>query len=333
MFRNGVIYLLVGLVLLGASFAGALPGLLGTVGLIVGLVTVYLGAYRLLWAWRRRKIDLLVALAATWMIVLILAATFAAFLGLPDPTDGEAALAAGVETYMSPFEFTDHWFGTNGEGLDLLSRAIYGTRVSLVIAFVAVGIGTVVGGAIGVFAGYYRKWADRFIAIGTNSLLAIPPLILLMAIGATIAEQTVLTMALSLSLLTIPTMIRMARANTIAFSQREFVTAARALGASRTRVMVRELVPNVAIPLMSMAMILASGLIVAEASLSYLGLGLDSSKTVSWGSMIAEGSPDIVVDYPFVVLIPGVFLFLTVFSLNLLGERAQKRWDTRSAKL
>ncbi len=329
MFLRAGLLALAGVVCLGLAFAGVLVTLVNLVLGVAGLVLLYIALHRCLWAWRRRKVDLMVVLAATWLTVLVLAALFAPLLPLGEHED--LVKAYDVDTFIPPFTFIDHYLGTNSNGLDLLARAIYGARVSLVIAFVAVTVGTLVGGAIGVFAGYYRKGVDRVVGIGTNTLLATPPLILLIALAA-VLDPSVRNIALSLSLLTIPTMVRMARANTIAYSQREFVTAARALGATRLRVMWRELVPNVLLPLMSMAVVLASGLIVAEASLSFLGLGLEQP-TATWGNMIAEPDNDTLVQHPYLVLVPGAFLFLTVFSLNLLGERAQKRWDTRSAKL
>ncbi len=329
MLRTAAVFAALALVCLIIGFGGFLVTFMSAIFAIAGIVLLYLATHRLLWALKRRRVDLLVVLAAVWLTVLVTAAVLAPLLPLAEHEDVVAAI--NVDTYLAPFTFADHPLGTNGNGLDLLARAIYGARVSLVIAAIAVSVGTIVGGSIGVFSGYYRKGVDRTVGIFTNSLLAVPPLILLIALAAVLAPN-VRNIALSLSLLTIPTMIRMARANTIAFSQREFVTAARALGATKLRVMWRELVPNVAVPLMSMAVVVASGLIVAEASLSFLGLGLPQP-TATWGNMIAEPDNQTLLDYPFMVIVPGVFLFLTVFSLNLLGERAQKRWDTRSAKL
>jgi peptide/nickel transport system permease protein len=127
-------------------------------------------------------------------------------------------------------------------------------------------------------------------------------------------------------------MVRLARANTITFARREFVLAARAMGATRLRLLARELLPNVALPVISLAVVMVSVLIVAESSLSFLGLGI-SPPQPTWGNMIAEGQNGVMEAHPMIVVIPGVCLFLTVFGLNLLGERAQKRWDPRSVKL
>jgi peptide/nickel transport system permease protein len=277
-----------------------------------------------------RRTDLLLVLCAAWVIVLGLSALFAPLLPLGEHEDVAATMLD--PTYLPPFTYADHPLGTNGYGLDMLARVIYGARASLTISLLAVTIGLLVGGTVGVVAGFYRRRVDTVIGVFTNALLAVPPLILLIVL-ATVLEPKVRNMAFALSLLTIPTMVRLARANTIAYSQREFVLAARAIGATRGRIMLRELVPNVLPPMLSMAVVVISGLIVAEASLSFLGLGIQPPSP-TWGNMIAEAEAnDTMSQHPFVLLVPGTFLFLTVFSFNLLGERAQQRWDPRGAKL
>ncbi len=191
---------------------------------------------------RGKRIDLLFTLAVIWLIGLITVAVLAPVLPLGEHNDVAKTLLE--PTNMSPQLLTDHPLGTNNQGLDMLSRSIHGARTSLAISLLAVTIGTVVGGCIGVIAGYYRKGVDSVVGIFTNALLAVPPLILLIALS-TFLEPSLRNMALALSLLTIPSMVRLARANTIAFAQREFVMAARLMGATRLRVMARELVPNV----------------------------------------------------------------------------------------
>ncbi|TIC85158.1 ABC transporter permease [Nocardioides sp. GY 10113] len=319
-----------GVVLLALALSGLLVPVVNPVLAIAGLVLAYAGADRLLWAARRRRADLLLGLAAGWLVVLVAVAVLAPVLPLGEHEDVAATILE--PTYLEPFRYADHPLGTNGYGLDMLARVIYGARASLTISLMAVSIGLVVGGALGVVAGFYRRRVDGVIGILTNALLAVPPLILLIVL-ATVLDPKVRNMAIALSLLTIPTMVRLARANTIAYSQREFVLAARALGATRLRIMARELVPNVVPPMLSMAVVVVSSLIVAEASLSFLGLGIQPPQP-TWGNMILEAEAnDTMSQHPFILLVPGVTLFLTVFSFNLLGERAQKRWDPRGAKL
>lgn len=296
---------------------------------LVGLVVLYQGTVRALNAALRRRVDLVFVLSMIWLSVLCLGAVVAPLLPLGEYNNVAKTLLE--PTNMSPLLLSDHPLGTNSQGLDLLSRSLHGARTSLIVSVLAVAIGAVVGGALGVIAGYYRKGVDSVIGIFTNALLAIPPLILLIALS-TVLEPNLRNLALALSVLTVLSMVRVARANTIAFSQREFVMAARLMGASRFRVMLRELVPNVVLPLFSLAIVMISALIVAEASLSFLGLGVQQPDP-TWGNMIAEGEGGVMEQYPHVVLVPGAFLFLTVFAFNLLGEKAQKRWDPRSAKL
>lgn len=326
----GGVMLVVGLGL--AAFGWSTPALvLGVKALLllIGLVLAFRGASAILLTLLGRRVDLVFVMAMIWLSAVCLLALLAPLLPLGEYNDGAKALFE--PTNMAPKLLTDHPLGTNNQGLDLLSRSIHGARTSLVISLLAVSIGTVIGGSIGVIAGYFRKGVDSFIGIFTNALLAVPPLILLIALS-TFLDPSLRNMALALSLLTIPSMVRLARANTIAFAQREFVMAARLMGAGKVRVMARELVPNVILPVFSMAIVLISALIVAEASLSFLGLGIQQPEP-TWGNMIAEGEGGAMEDFPHIVLVPGAFLFLTVFAFNLLGEKAQERWDTRSAKL
>lgn len=326
----GAALLVVGLALMVFAWStAALVLFVKALLLLVGVGLAAQGLSRIVWAYRGQRPDILIWLCSTWLVLLTVAAVLAPALPLGEHVNVSAALAE--PSYQTPQLLGEHPLGTNNYGLDLLSRSIYGARTSLVISLMAVTIGSLVGGAIGVLAGYFRSGVDSVIGIFTNALLAVPPLIMLIALG-TVLDPKIRNIAFALALLTIPSMIRLARANTIAFAQREFVLAARAMGATKFRVMLRELVPNVALPVFSMVIVMISVLIVAEASLSFLGLGIQAPEP-TWGNMIAEAEGGTMEEYPHIVLVPGAFLFLTVFSFNLLGEKAQKRWDPRSAKL
>ena len=307
-----------------------LSGALAAVAFAAGVILAFSGVGRLVWAVRRSRKDLLPWVCLAWVLLLGAAAVLAPWLPLAEGRNATVALSEPI--FLEPLKYSDHLLGTNGAGLDMLSRAVHGARTSMVISLTAITIGVTVGGLIGVVAGFYRKGVDRTIGIFTNAVLAVPPLILLVALAA-ILEPGVRNMAFALALLTIPSMVRIARASTISFAQREFVLAARAMGASRFRIMLRELVPNVALPLFSMAVVSISALIVAEASLSFLGLGIPQPEP-TWGNMISEAQAgNTMEDHPFILIVPGLFLFMTVFSFNVLGEKAQRRWDPRSAKL
>jgi peptide/nickel transport system permease protein len=209
--------------------------------------------------------------------------------------------------------------------------------VSLTTALFAVAVSMVIGVAIGMFAGFYRGWLDAVIGVGTDASLAIPALVLLIAIAAVLGVPKTVPEAIfkegaALAIVAIPTMIRLARANTIAFANRDFVVASEALGAKKRRILVRHLLPNVMLPIISYAFIIIAVLIVAEGSLAFLGLGLQQPQP-SWGNMIAEGTLSVLRQYPHIPLVPGVFMFLTVFSFNRIGERARRAWDPRQAKI
>ncbi|MBE1530835.1 ABC transporter permease [Actinomadura algeriensis] len=319
-----------GLALLGASvtvLAGT--GWPQLAAVLAGLAASYLGLDRTGRALFGPGFDLMFWLCGLWLVVLVGAAILAPLLPLGEHQDIVATL--GSPGMAVPDLSTAHPLGTNNFGLDLLARLVYGARSSLVVSLGAVLIGMIVGGAVGIAAGYLRR-ADAPVGVLTNSLLAVPPLILLIALG-TVLDPTLTNIAIALSLLAVPSMIRMARANTLAFTQREFVLAAEMQGASRWRIATRELLPNVVPPLASYGMVMVSVLIVAEASLSFLGLGVQPPAP-SWGNMIAEGEQNnAFTDHPHIVLVPGVTLFLTVFAFNLVGEKARKRWDPRQAKL
>lgn len=319
----GVIALAIGLSPLLITMARVLV-------ILAALAALYMGLRRLGLARFGSDFDLTFILSCTWLAVLIAVAALAPLLPFAEHEDTAKTLTE--PSYSPPALFSVHPLGTNNFGLDMLARSIYGARYSLVVALSAVLLGMIIGGAIGIVAGYFGGKVDRVVGVLTNSLLAVPSLILLIAL-ASVLEPNLRNISFALSVLAVPTMARIARANTLVFAQREFVLAARAMGATRLRVMLREIAPNVVLPLASMGMVLISAMIVAEASLSFLGLGIQPP-TPTWGNMISEGQGTVFEQHPYIVWVPGLFLFLTVFSLNIVGEKAQKRTGgTREVKL
>ncbi|WP_022884468.1 ABC transporter permease [Glaciibacter superstes] len=274
-------------------------------------------------------VDLLLWFCILWLGAIVLAAIFAPLLPLAEAQDASKTLME--PTNQPPFTVPGHPLGTNGLGLDIFARLIYGARISLTVGVAAVAIGMAVGAMLGTSAGYLRGAWEAVIGVLTNTLLAVPALILLIALS-TVLRPSVVSLTFSLALVASPGLIRLARANTLAFTQREFITVARALGAKPGRVILRELLPNVLLSMMSLSFVYISVLIVAEASLGFLGVGI-RQPTPSWGNMIAEGLGGKMEQYPHLVFIPATVLFLTVFSFNLLGERMRKRWDKREVSL
>jgi peptide/nickel transport system permease protein len=295
---------------------------------LAGLAVAYVGLDRVLRSVFGRRVETDLWLAVIWVVAVVVAAVLADVLPLKEAQD--ASQTFGEPVRARPDLFSAHPLGTDSFGLDLLGGVIYGARLSLQISFGAVAIGLVIGGLIGVCAGYFRGWFDSVAGILTDSMLAFPPLILLIALMVAV-QPTVPNLVAALALLGIPTYIRLARANTLTLAQREFVTAARAMGARSGRIILRELVPNVALPLLSYAFIIVAVLIVAEGSLSFLGLSIPRPRP-TWGNMINAGAKDLD-KHPHLVFVPATVMFLTVFALNRIGDKARKLWDPREAKV
>lgn len=324
----GGLLVAVGLIWTGTAGLSGSDAYVRAALVFLGLGVGYLGLDRLLWRLAGRKVQTDLWLSVAWMSLVVAAAVLADLLPLQESRD--ASVTFGAPVTQRPNLFSAHPLGTDTFGLDLLGGVIYGARLSLQISFGAVAIGFVVGGLIGVLAGYLRGWLEAVVNVLTDSLLAFPPLILLIALMVAVSP-TVVNLSLALALLGVPTYIRLARANTLVFAQREFVTAARGMGATRRRIIFRELVPNVALPLLSYAFIIVAVLIVAEGSLSFLGLSIPRPEP-TWGNMISAGANDLR-RIPHLVFVPASVMFLTVFSLNRIGDRARQAWDPRESKV
>lgn len=288
---------------------------------VVGLWLLLRGAQAALSRRRGQPVDLGFWVALGWLVVLVAAAATADLLPLGEASDVSKTLTS--PTLLTPDLWSAHPLGTDRQGLDLLAGVIYGARISLVVGFCAVLIGTVVGGLTGLLVGYYRGLSERVVGILTDAMLAFPPLILLLAMVA-VLEPSVRNVTLALGVLIIPTYIRLVRANVLTVSEREFVTAARALGARNRHILLREVMPNIVLPVLSYGFVLIAVLIVAEASLSFLGLSIPRPNP-TWGNLIAAGQSDFE-RYPHLVFVPGVILFVTVFALNRVGDRLRAWW-------
>lgn len=267
-------------------------------------------------------------LALAWTVIIVLGALIVDFLPLAEARD--PALALTVPSMLPPDLTSDFPLGTDSQGLDVLGGLLYGARVSLVVGIGGVLIGAVIGGALGLVAGYRGGWTDRVVSIFTDTLLAFPSLILLIAI-VTVLNPTLPNVTLALGIMVVPSFARLVRANAMTYSKRDFVTAARSLGAGEIRIMLREVAPNILPAIFSYSFMLVAVLIVAEASMSYLGLSIPRPEP-TWGNMISAGQSDFQ-RYPYLVGIPATVLFLTVLSFNQLGEAAGRKWSPGAAKI
>ncbi|SEO93387.1 peptide/nickel transport system permease protein [Rhodospirillales bacterium URHD0017] len=273
---------------------------------------------------RQRRVGVLFIGSVAWIAVIGLAAIFAGWLPIQSPTDMD--LLAKRAPLFSP----GHILGTDHLGRDELSRLIYGGRVSLLVGLLAPVIGVIIGGCLGMVAGYFRGRLETFAVGGVDVLLAFPPLVFVLAVTAFMG-QSVANITIVIGVLGIPAFTRVARAVTLTLSEREFVTAARALGATHSRILIRELLPNVALPLLAFFLLAVAVTIVVEGALSFLGLGVPPP-TASWGSMIGEGRENLDIA-PWLAFLPAGFMFLTVLAFNVIGDTLRALTDPRPGAL
>ena len=272
---------------------------------------------------RTRQLGTLFWMAVGWIVLVFALAIFAPVLPLSSPTDMD------MLDRRAPFSAL-HWLGTDGLGRDELARLIYGARISLLVGLCAPAIGLTVGGALGMLAGYFRGRFESLSVGSMDVLLAFPPLILTLAVTAFLG-QSVFNLTCILGILGIPTFMRVARAATLTLARREFVIAAQALGATHARILLRELLPNVALPSLAFFLLGVAVFIVVEGSLSFLGFGVPPPIS-SWGSMIGEGRESLDVA-PRLAFLPAIAMFLTVLSFNIVGDTIRAITDPRQGSL
>lgn len=265
-------------------------------------------------------------ISVVWLVLVAGSAILAPWLPLDDPNRADFYVDANSTPGTG-----GHLLGTEQNGYDIFSRLIWGGRVSLVVAFGVLAIGMVVGGSIGLVAGFVRGRIETLLMSIVDIFLAFPALILLIAIVAFLGADLE-NVVIGISLVSIPAFARIARATTLTFSQREFVTAAEAAGASRFRILVREVLPNVILPLLAFGLLVVAIAIVAEGSLAFLGL--TSQETISWGGMINGGRRALQQEnIAHTSMIPAVMMFLTVLAVNFLGDRFRAAFDVKDAAL
>jgi peptide/nickel transport system permease protein len=261
-----------------------------------------------------------ILVASAILLVLALAAVLAPVIAGHDPiaTDPDNALLAPG---------AGHPFGTDELGRDLLARVVWGGRVSLPVAFVAVVVGLSVGGATGLLAGYRGKLTDLLLMRVVDAILAFPALILAIAIVSALGHDLRNAM-LAIGIVQVPVYARLTRAQVLQLKGLDFVTATRSLGASPMRLILRHLVPNLLNPLIVQVSLSAAFAILAEATLSFLGLGAQPP-TPDWGFMIFDGSRFLANGAWWLALAPGLAICLAVFGFNWLGDALRDALDPR----
>ena len=263
----------------------------------------------------------LAAMGAALLAVFVVCAVFAPWLAPQDPAQLDLA-----GRLMGPS--AAHWFGTDELGRDILSRTLFGARISMIVAVSVVGLSLTVGLVAGGLAGFYGGWTDTVVNVYvTNAFMALPGILLAIAFVAFMGPglgNVILALAISGWV----GYARLVRAQVMAVKEKEFVEAARALGASDLRVMGRHILPNILQPLIVQAAIGMAGAVLAEATLSFLGLGVPPP-AASWGSMLNDARSHLF-DSPHLVFFPAMAVMLCVLAFNFIGDALRDWMDPRT---
>jgi peptide/nickel transport system permease protein len=260
-----------------------------------------------------------ITVCAAWLGLLVLVAIFANVLPISDP-----AKVVGIPN-ANP-AWGSQFLGTDAVGRSMVGRLSFGARTSFEISILVTLVAMVVGGGIGLLSAFFKGPVTFVADTVANTILSIPGLLLMLAI-VVVFHPTIPVLILSIALLYLPGFMRVTRATALSLIEREYVVAARSLGASQFRIIAKELLPNTAVALVTYAALALPGAMIAEGGLSYLGFGVQAP-TPSWGQMIAQGQQQLTFA-PWQVIIPCIVFALTVFALYTLGDWLRARLDVR----
>ena len=284
--------------------------------------------------YHKEGIGVMAWLAIGWLVFIVLVAILAPLLPLKNYMDGDSFNpSVGIFSH-------GHILGTDESGRDVLTRAAYGAQGSLLIGVGSILVGVLIGGLMGLIAGFRGGKTDTVLSAIFNILLAFPQLVLALSLVAVMspADQggaqwgsRVRVVIIAVGIVSIPILARITRANALAWSQRDFVMAARAQGASNSRVMFREVLPNVMPAMLSISLLGIAVVIVLEGALAIFGLSI-SEPDASWGNMINSQISSLDTSPP-VWIVPSILIFLTVLALNYLGDVVRSRFDVRESAI
>ena len=284
----------------------------------------------------KKKLGLGFWISAFWVVLITLLAVLAPILPIKDPSENYVVTEKAEnlrgdlveKPVQPPYSLSGkHLLGTDKDARDMLSRTIFGARISLAVGFITAILGLAIGGALGMLAGYFKGWLDKIISAFFLVSLSFPGLLLAILV-VSLLDRSLWTISITIGMLAIAPVGRLARAQTITFAEREFVIAAETLGAKRSRIILREMLPNVLIPMATLSMLVVAIAIVAEGALAFLGLSVQ--QTATWGKLILTGSDmNSLENAPWIAFGPIIFLFFTVAALNYMSDRLRDYFDVR----
>ena len=267
-------------------------------------------------------------LGAAGMFVIVVMAAAALFAPLVAPYDPLAIDYAAMLVAPSG----EHWLGTDSFGRDVLSRIIYGARTALAVGFLASFLGSTIGAIVGVMSAYFGGKTDLVIQRVMDVLLSFPIIVLAITVVAVLGKNVVLgvdvNLVIAIGLPMVPKVARVVRASALAIRELPYIDAARTAGFSDARIIFRHMVPNVVAPYLIMVTAFVAQAILAEASLSFLGLGV-TEPTASWGLMLSGSAADFYQQAPWMIVFPGIAISLAVFAFNLFGDSLRDWLDPK----
>lgn len=269
--------------------------------------------------WKRFKRNKLAVAGGVIVVVLFVIAVLAPFISPFNPNDIDR------KHILEP-PGARHPLGTDDLGRDVLSRMVYGSRISLAVGFVSVGIATIIGMLLGAVSGYYGGWTDRAIMRFIDIMLSIPTFFLVLAVIAFVGPS-IWNIMIVIGFTSWMGVARLVRAEFLSLKEREFVLAAKALGASDMRIILRHIMVNSMAPVFVSAIVGVANAILVESALSFLGIGVQPP-TPSWGNMLTAGKDNIEIAW-WLSLFPGIAILITVLSYNLFGEGLRDALDPR----
>lgn len=254
------------------------------------------------------------------VLIFVFLAVFAPVIAPHDPIDPQV-----MKKLQTPS--AEHWLGTDHQGRDILSRILYGARVSLIVGFLSTVIGAFVGVLLGIVAGYYGRWIDSLIMRICDVLLAFPGILLALAIVTVLGPSTI-NVIFAIAFFAVPTFARIVRGSTLSVKKLEYIDAIKAMGSSDARIIFKHILPNIVSPIIVQATLYIASAIITASALSFLGMGTQPP-TPEWGMMLSQGR-SYIAQAPHVTAFPGLVILLVVIGFNLFGDGLRDALDPKS---